>query len=114
MRSLSDVSIHSCLILKNGNEIELYLFSSCDNLSSFQGYLTIIIQVVVACQLNFSANSFGTMLILFFLNIGMLTMRMYTLYERSRKVLAFCIVIVVVTVAVACVSLNLRENQYLV
>ena len=53
MRSLSDVSIHSRLILKNGNEIEIYLFSSCDNLSSFQGYLTIIIQVVVACQLIF-------------------------------------------------------------
>ena len=44
----------------------------------------------------------------------MLIMRMYALYERSRKVLALCIVIVVVAVAVGIVSLNLRANQYLV
>ena len=42
----------------------------------------------------------------------MLIMRMYALYERSRKVLALYIVIVVVTLAIACVSLNLRRNQH--
>ena len=42
----------------------------------------------------------------------MLIMRMYALYERSRKVLAFYIVIGVVVVAMGCVSLNLRGNQY--
>ena len=42
----------------------------------------------------------------------MLIMRMYALYERSRKVLAFYIVIVVVVVAVGCVSLDLRGNRY--
>ena len=54
------------------------------------------------------------MLISFFLNIGMLIMRMYALYERSQMVLALYIVIVVVVVAVGCVSLNLRGNQYMV
>ena len=54
------------------------------------------------------------MLIYFSLNIGMLIMRMYALYERSRKVLALYIVIVIVVVALACVSLNPRRNQYLV
>ena len=39
-------------------------------------------------------------------------MRMYALYERSRKVLAFYIVIGVVVVAVGCVSLNLSRNQH--
>ena len=47
------------------------------------------------------------MLIFFSLNIGMLIMRMYALYDRSRKVLALYIVIAVVAVAVGCVSLNL-------
>ena len=46
------------------------------------------------------------MLIYVFLNIGMLIMRMYALYERSRKVLAMSIVIAVVGVAVGCVSLK--------
>ena len=51
----------------------------------------------------------------FLLNIGMLIMRMYALYKRSRKVLAMYIVIAVVAVAVGCVSLNLRwihHDQY--
>ena len=52
------------------------------------------------------------MLIYFFLNTGMLIMRMYALYERSRKVLALYIFIVVIVVAVACVSHNLRGNYY--
>ena len=42
----------------------------------------------------------------------MLIMRMYALYERSRKVLAFYVVIVVIAMALGCVSLNLRRNQY--
>ena len=42
----------------------------------------------------------------------MLIMRMYALYERSRKVLALYIVITVAAVAVGSVSLNLRGNQY--
>ena len=37
-------------------------------------------------------------------------MRMYALYERSRKVLAFYIVIVVVVVTVGCVSLDLSTQ----
>ena len=41
----------------------------------------------------------------------MLTMRIYALYERSRKVLALYIVISIVNLAVGCVSLNRRENQ---
>ena len=45
------------------------------------------------------------------LNIGMLIMRIYALYEQSRKVLALYIVIVIVMVAVGCVSLNLRESH---
>ena len=52
------------------------------------------------------------MLIYFFLNTGMLIMRMYALYERSRKVLALYIFIVIIVVAVACVSHNLRGNYY--
>ena len=41
-------------------------------------------------------------------------MRMYALYERSRKVLALYIIVGAVTLAVACVSLNFSGNQYLV
>ena len=41
----------------------------------------------------------------------MLTMRMYAVYERSRKVLALCIGVGVVIVIVGCVSLNLRGNH---
>ena len=37
----------------------------------------------------------------------MLIMRMYAIYERSRKVLAMSILIVVVDIAVGSVSLNL-------
>ena len=44
----------------------------------------------------------------------MLIMRMYALYDRSRKVLAFYIIVVAAVMAVGCVSLNLRGNQYLV
>ena len=47
----------------------------------------------------------------FSLNIGMLIMRMYALYDRSRKVLAFYIVIAAVVVAVGCVSLNLSTQS---
>ena len=38
-------------------------------------------------------------------------MRMYALYERSRKVLALYIIIAAVILAVACVSLNLDGNS---
>jgi hypothetical protein len=41
----------------------------------------------------------------------MLTMRIYALYERSRKVLALYIVIGAVIVIVGCVSLTLRGNH---
>jgi len=41
----------------------------------------------------------------------MFTMRLYALYERSRKVLALCIVIGVVILIVSCVSLNLKGNH---
>ena len=57
----------------------------------------------------FFQKSFATMLIYY---TGMLIMRMYALYDRSRKVLALYIVIVVVAVAVGCVSFNLRGNHY--
>ena len=40
----------------------------------------------------------------------MLTMRIYALYERSRKVLALYIGIGVVMVIIGCVSLKLRGN----
>ena len=51
------------------------------------------------------------MLILFSLEIGMLIMRTYALYERSRKVLAMHIVVAVVIVAVGCVSLTLDSQR---
>ena len=38
-------------------------------------------------------------------------MRMYALYERSRKVLALYIIVGAVILAVACVSLNLGGNS---
>ena len=38
-------------------------------------------------------------------------MRMYALYERSRKVLAFYIIIAAVILAADCVSLNLGGNS---
>jgi len=41
----------------------------------------------------------------------MLIMRMYALYERSRKVLALYIGVGVVIVIVGCVSLSLRGNH---
>jgi hypothetical protein len=44
----------------------------------------------------------------------MLIMRMYALYDRSRKVLALYIVVAVAIVFGACVSLEFAENQYLV
>ena len=50
---------------QNGTEIWRYLVSSCD-LEWFEEYLTIIIQVVIACQLIFFVKSFRTVLILFF------------------------------------------------
>lgn len=53
----------------------------CRRLQSFHQYLAIAIQVVVAC---------------------MLIMRMYALYERSRKVLALYIVVAGAILAVAC------------
>jgi len=59
----------------------------------------------------FFPTSFGTMLIYFSLNIGMLIMRMYALYERSRKVLALYIGVGVVIVIMGCVSLSLRGNH---
>jgi hypothetical protein len=40
-------------------------------------------------------------------------MRMYALYERSRKVLALYIIVIAVTLAVACVSLDFSGDQYL-
>ena len=42
----------------------------------------------------------------------LLFMRVYALYERSRKVLALYIEVGVVIVGVGCVSLDLRGNQY--
>ncbi|KIM38067.1 hypothetical protein M413DRAFT_30471 [Hebeloma cylindrosporum] len=53
----------------------------CHRLQSFHQYLAIVIQIIVAC---------------------MLIMRMYALYERSRKVLALYIVVAVVIVIVGC------------
>ena len=38
-------------------------------------------------------------------------MRMYALYERSRKVLTLCIVVAAVILVVTCVSLNLNGNN---
>jgi len=38
-------------------------------------------------------------------------MRMYALYERSRKVLALYIIVLAVILVVACVSLNLDGNN---
>ena len=43
----------------------------------------------------------------------MLIMRMYALYERSRKVLALYIVVAVAIVVVGCVSCNFSGNKYL-
>jgi len=53
-------------------------------------------------------KSYGTILIAFLSNIAMLIMRIYALYERSRKVLALYIVVAVAVVIGGCVSL---ENQ---
>jgi len=49
--------------------------------------------------------------IYFPLDIGILIIRMYALYERSRKVLALYIIVGVVMLAVDCVSLNLDGNN---
>ena len=64
-----------------------------------------MIQVVVGC-VPILSESFETILTisLFLPIIGMLIMRMYALYERSRKVLALYIAIGVVLVSMACVS----------
>ena len=40
-------------------------------------------------------------------------MRMYALYEQSRKVLALYIVVAVAILIGACVSLDFTRNQYL-
>jgi hypothetical protein len=48
----------------------------------------------------------------FSLEIGILIMRIYALYERSRKVLALYIVVAVITFAVSFVSLNFSGNEY--
>jgi hypothetical protein len=40
-------------------------------------------------------------------------MRMYALYDRSRKVLALYIIVAAVILAVACVSFNFDGNNYL-
>ena len=74
----------------------------------------IITQVVITCRpiIFFLRIPLEQCWFLFYsLNIGMLTMRIYALYERSRKVLALYIVISIVNLAVGCVSLNRRENQ---
>ncbi|KDR72739.1 hypothetical protein GALMADRAFT_229002 [Galerina marginata CBS 339.88] len=55
----------------------------CHQLQSFHQYLAIVIQLVVAC---------------------MMIMRMYALYERSRKVLALHIGVAVAAVAIGCWS----------
>ena len=47
----------------------------------------------------------------FSLNVGMLTMRIYAIYERSRMVLSLYIGVGIVIVIVGCVSLNLRGNH---
>ena len=39
-------------------------------------------------------------------------MRMYALYERSRKVLALYIIVAAAILVVACVSLNFDGNNY--
>jgi len=43
----------------------------------------------------------------------MLIMRMYALYERSRKVLVLYIVVAVLILVVGCVSLNISCIYYL-
>jgi len=51
------------------------------------------------------------MLILFFsLGTGVVIMRMYALYEQSRKVLALCITFATLATVIALVSLNLRGS----
>ena len=46
-------------------------------------------------------------------DVVMLIMRMYALYERSRKVLALYILVGVAIVIVTFVSLNFAGNQHL-
>ena len=53
---------------------------------------------------------YGTILIVFLSNIATLIMRIYALYERSRKVLALYVVVAVAIVIGGCVSV---ENQRL-
>ena len=55
-------------------------------------------------------KSYGTILIVFLSNIALLIMRIYALYERSRKVLALYVVVAVAIVIGGCVSV---ENQRL-
>jgi len=50
MAKLSDVSINPSLALKTGEEIHLYILSSCHHLQVFHQYLAIVIQVVIACR----------------------------------------------------------------
>ena len=50
MPNLPDVSIYPSLSLKHGEEIHLYILSSCHGLQIFHVYLAIVVQAVVACR----------------------------------------------------------------
>jgi len=50
MPNLPDVSIYPSLALKHGEEIHLYILSSCHDLQIFHEYLAIVVQVVIACR----------------------------------------------------------------
>jgi len=63
--NLSDVSINLSLVLKNGEEIYLYMLSSCHHLQLYHEYLAFVVQAVISCKPIF-LQSFETMLILSF------------------------------------------------
>jgi len=83
-----------------------YILSSCRHLQLFHQYLVIVIQVVVACIPILSEILWDDADCISFPDIGMLIMRVYALYERSRKVLALYIVVTAIIVVMGCVSLN--------
>ena len=45
-----DVSINPSLALKNGEDINLYILSSCHHLQVFHQCLAMVIQAVVGCR----------------------------------------------------------------
>ena len=89
-----------------------YISSSCRHLQSFHQYLSLVIQVVIACMSILSEILWGDADCIVFPDIGILIMRMYALYERSRKVLALYIIVTFVMVVMSCVSLN-SADRYL-